>query len=156
MSDVRLLPDARSKRGEREVAKFLAEDVIQTKRKDVPMQETEIPMKQDLKPVKAETKKEKVKLLKKIDPETAKVLSQLREKANKKPFGRTIKDSEILACAIRLIQPEHIKELQEASYSEQDRLKMAHEDFQRKHGKITLDQFIGKLLRGEITRGATP
>ena len=102
-------------------------------------------------------KQEKVKPLKhkstmkKLDLAGAKILSHLKEKANKKEFGRKVLEKEILSLAIRLVSDEHLKELQLQSYSERDRLSIAHDEYQRGHGKITLDQFIGKLLKGEIT-----
>lgn len=88
---------------------------------------------------------------KKLDPESVKLLSQLKEKANKKTFGRKIRDSEIIAIALKLVSSEHIKELQETSYTHKDRLALAHEDFQRTNGKISLDAFIGKLLSSGAT-----
>lgn len=88
--------------------------------------------------------------LKKVDAETSKLLQQLKEKANKKPYGRKVTDAEILGVAVRLVTPEHLRQLQDATYSEQERLQMVHDDFQKTNGKISLDQFIGKLLRGEI------
>ena len=89
-------------------------------------------------------------LLKKVDSETAKLLAQLKEKANKKALGRKVRESEILSVAVKQVNLEHLKDLQESTYSEQDRLKLAHDDYQKSHGKISLDQFIGKLLKGEI------
>lgn len=91
-------------------------------------------------------------ILKKVDLETAKLIFNIKEKANRKSFGRKVRDGEILAMAVRLLGPEHIQELQEATFSEQDRLHITHEDYVKKHGKISLDQFIGKLIRGEITQ----
>lgn len=88
--------------------------------------------------------------LKKIDQETSKVLNQIREKANRKDFGRKVTDTEIISAGIKLLTQEHIKSLQEQTYSERDRLNIAHEEYQRAHGKLTLDQFIGKLLKGEL------
>jgi hypothetical protein len=49
-----------------------------------------------------------------------------------------------------LLQAEHLAELQQSTLSEKDRLAIAHEDYQKANGKLTLDQFIGKLIRGEI------
>lgn len=94
----------------------------------------------------------KVNQLKKLDLETVKLLNSIKERANKKTFGRKIKDSEILATALRLISSEHIKELQELTLSERDRLAIAHDKYQKVNGKISLDQFIGKLLKGEISQ----
>ncbi len=92
----------------------------------------------------------KKNVLKKLDVDAAKLLQSLKDKANKKSFGRKIRDSEILAKALGLIQPTHLIELQEATLSEKDRLHMAHEEFMKQHGKLSLDQFIGRLLKGEI------
>lgn len=85
-----------------------------------------------------------------IDLETAKTLIQFKEKVNKKSFGRDVRDHEILALAVKQLKQEHIQELQESTYSEQDRLNIAHDEFVKQNGKISLDQFIGKLIRGEI------
>ena len=93
--------------------------------------------------------------LKKVDAETAKLIQQIKDKANKKPFGRKVKDSEIISLAVRQLNPNHIKELQDATLNERDKLNMLHEDYQRSHGKISLDQFIGRLIRGEIKPSAT-
>jgi hypothetical protein len=89
-------------------------------------------------------------VLKKMDPESAKLLASLKEKANKKQYGRKIRDSEILAKALSLVEQRHLQELQDATLSEKDRLHIAHEEFAKQHGKISLDQFIGRLLKGEI------
>lgn len=88
--------------------------------------------------------------LKKIDVETARQLSQLKERANKKPFGRKVRDSELIALGLKLIEQKHLGELQEQTYSEKDRLHMAHDSYQKQNGKISLDQFIGRLIRGEV------
>lgn len=98
---------------------------------------------------KAQAAKKK-SVIKKLDPEAAKLLATLKERANKKTHGRMIRDAEILAKALSLIEAKHLQELQDASLNEKDRLHMAHEEFIKQHGKITLDQFIGRLLKGEI------
>lgn len=101
--------------------------------------------------VKKPEKKVAMKVqLKKLDQETAKLLAQLKDKVNKKSFGRKVKDSEIIRVAIQLVGASEIEKLQESTYSEQDRLRMVHEKYQKQNGKISLDQFIGKLMRGEI------
>lgn len=88
-------------------------------------------------------------LLKKLDPETAKLLTTLNEKANKKTHGRRIRDSEIIHLGLTLIGTKDLETLKQASLTEKDRLNIAHEEYQKQHGKITLDAFIGKLLRGD-------
>ncbi len=88
--------------------------------------------------------------LKKIDLETLKLMQSIKDKANKKEVGRNVRDSEILALAVKQLNQDHIKQLQEATYSEGDRLQIIHEQFQKEHGRLSLDQFIGKLMRQEI------
>jgi hypothetical protein len=90
--------------------------------------------------------------LKKLDADTAKVLFALKEKANKKDLGRKVRDSEIIHLGLSLIELSHLEGLRESTYSEQDRLKLAHQEYQKQNGKLTLDQFIGKLLKGEIQK----
>ncbi|WP_374035792.1 hypothetical protein ACES2I_08905 [Bdellovibrio bacteriovorus] len=88
--------------------------------------------------------------LKKLEPDTAKLLISLRDKVNKKDLGRKIRDSEIIHLGLSLIEQHHLDAIKESTYSERDRLHMAHQDYQKVHGKLSLDQYIGKLLRGEI------
>lgn len=90
-------------------------------------------------------------VMKKLDPIAAKLLSTLKEKANKKDFGRKIREREILTVALKLVSDQHLRELQEQSYTEKDRLHLAHEEYIKKNGRITLDQFIGLLIRGEVS-----
>ena len=97
-------------------------------------------------------KTEKTSVLKKLDPETGKILKQLKDKINKKSFGRSIRDTEIISLSLGLISQEHIQRLQEATLTEKDRLHIAHEDYVKENGKITLDQFIGILIRGQISQ----
>lgn len=97
-------------------------------------------------------KTEKTSVLKKLDPETGKALKQLKDKINKKSFGRSIRDSEIIGLSLSLITADHIQKLQESTLSEKDRLHIAHEDYVKEHGKVTLDQFIGLLIRGQISQ----
>lgn len=95
-------------------------------------------------------------VLKKLDLESAKLLASIKDKANKKNYGRKIKDAEIIAKALSLMESQHIQDLQEMTLSEKDRLHIAHDDFQKKNGKISLDQFIGKLLKGQINQQQAP
>lgn len=103
---------------------------------------------------KGEAKSSSKSVLKKLDGETIKILSQLKEKVNKKDFGRKVRDSELIQLGLGLIDSDHIRNLQESTYTERDRLSLAHLEFQKTHGKISLDQFIGKLLNGEISNKA--
>lgn len=104
---------------------------------------------EEVKQIPKTKKKESVKqttFLKKLDSETFKALSALKEKANKKSIGRSVKDCEIIFAALRLIGPEQIKELQAQTYSERDRLELAYQEYQRINGKTSMEQFINVLL----------
>ncbi|WP_413942678.1 hypothetical protein [Bdellovibrio sp. HCB-162] len=96
----------------------------------------------------------KKSVLKKLETETAKLLEALKATANKKEFGRKIRDSEIIHIGLTLVKPEHLEGLKESTYSEKDRLQIVYLEYQKEHGKLTLDQFIGKLLNGEVIRGS--
>lgn len=115
------------------------------------MKETVKELEKAPEPKKAATTSKKKIVLKKLDADTAKLLQSLNDKANKKSFGRKVRDTEIIGRALGLLQSEHLAELQQSTLSERDRLQIAHEDYQKAHGKLTLDQFIGKLLKGEIS-----
>lgn len=90
-------------------------------------------------------------VLKKLDADAAKLLQSLKDKANKKTFGRKVRDSEVISLGLSLINTDHIQNLQNQTFSEKDRLHIAHEEYQKTNGKITMDQFIGKLLKGEVS-----
>ena len=98
----------------------------------------------------AKEKEPKKSGLKKLTPETAKLLGSLKDKANKKDLGRKIRDSELIHLGLTKITTDDLETLKESTYTEQDRLKIAHEEYQKEFGKITLDSFIGKLIRGEF------
>lgn len=102
-----------------------------------------------IKQEKSKNTKQKVSM-KKLDANSAKILAALKEKANKKDFGKKVLEKDILSLAVRLVTDEHLKELQIQTYTEKDRLLIAHEEFCKQNGKITLDQFIGRLLKGEL------
>jgi hypothetical protein len=113
--------------------------------------ETMLPEISNQKIDKSKTSKPK-NTMKKLDPTAAKLLAQLKEKANKKDHGRKVLEIEILGLALSLVKEEHLKELQAKTLSEKDRLAIAHDEYQRTVGKISLDQFIGKLLAGYQTK----
>lgn len=87
--------------------------------------------------------------LKAVTPESAKVLSQLREKANKKNFGRPVKECEIIEVALGLVTVEHLRELQERTVRPKDRVRAAFAAYQKTHGKVSLDEFMARLLAGD-------
>lgn len=97
-------------------------------------------------------------VLKKLDSEAAKLLATLKEKANKKAYGRKIRDAEILRLGLTLIEAKHLASLQEGTLSGRDRLSLAHEEHQKKNGKITFDEFCLMLVPASVQSAtrATP
>lgn len=115
------------------------------------MKATEEKISSEAKEIKKSVNDNKKKsFIKKLTAETCKILQALSEKANRKSHGRKIRDNDLIALGLSLIEAKHIEILQDQSLSEKDRLSLAHEEYQKAHGKITLDHFIGKLLRGEV------
>lgn len=94
----------------------------------------------------------KLSHLKKVDQKTAQKLIDLKAKINSKDFGRKISEMEIISYGIDLIEDKHLKELQERTYSEQDKLRLAHEEYKKTNGEISLDQFIGLLLKSQVRK----
>jgi len=78
------------------------------------------------------------------------LLQELMGKANKKEFGRKIKQNEIVFAGLRLVELIHLKELQENSLSNADRMELVYRDHVKQFGDISKDKFIGKLMCGEI------
>ncbi|MBX2994916.1 MAG: hypothetical protein KF681_08840 [Bdellovibrionaceae bacterium] len=88
---------------------------------------------------------------KKLEGDTLKLLASISERINRKARGRKVKDREIIGFALKLISNEHVTLLQEGSYTERDRIELFHEQYCKTNGKISLDQFLGGLIRGDIS-----
>ncbi len=80
-----------------------------------------------------------------ISKETRKDLARLLELANKKQFGKRVKASHIIVLALKLIGENHIKELQQASLSNSDKIEMQYREYVHQNGAISKDDFLGKL-----------
>jgi hypothetical protein len=77
-----------------------------------------------------------------------KILSEIA-KANKKDFGRRVKPDDLIALALSLLEPRHLKDLQEATLSNSDRLEREYRAYIAKNGPISKDAYLGKRLQGE-------
>jgi hypothetical protein len=82
--------------------------------------------------------------------ETKRQILSVLESINKKDLGRRVHTEEFLALALRLVTPQHLEQLQEASLSNADRLERDYRDCVAQHGPITRDEYLGKRLTGEI------
>lgn len=80
--------------------------------------------------------------------QTSKKLSNFLAKCNKKDFGKRIKGDDVIALALKLLSDSHIKELQNSSLSNADILEIKYQEYIKKNGKTSKDEFYGVLLNG--------
>lgn len=85
-----------------------------------------------------------------VSNDTKRALAAELTKINKKDFGRKVKADQLLKLLLTLIKPEHIKGLQEQSLANADRLEMQYREFVKRNGDVSKDEFLGKLLSGQI------
>lgn len=91
-----------------------------------------------------------------VKRETRKKILQELAKANKKDFGRKVRADDLIALALSFVRAEHIEQLQESTLSNADRLDQRYKEFVAKHGHVSKDVFLGKLLSGEpVIRGGS-
>ena len=80
--------------------------------------------------------------------ETKKRIQAELAKINKKDFGKKVRCDELIGTALSLLTERHIKELQDASMTNADRLEIQYRDYIKKHGATSKDDFLGKILLG--------
>lgn len=82
--------------------------------------------------------------------ETKKRIQAELAKINKKDFGKKVRCDELIGTALSLLTERHLKELQDASLTNADRLEIQYRDYQKAHSGANKDEFLGSFLRGEI------
>lgn len=85
-----------------------------------------------------------------IKKTTARKIRQILTKLNKKSFGRNLKTDDLISYAVDLISEKDFDILQESTLSNKDRLERNYKDFCLKNGNISKDEYLGKLITGEI------
>ena len=80
-----------------------------------------------------------------------KTINGFLNKVNRKKFGRKVRDEAVIELAVSLLNDSHIKELQEKSLTNKDRLEIKYQEFIKVNGNISKDEFIGYLLSPEIS-----
>ena len=80
--------------------------------------------------------------------ETKKRIQAELAKINKKDFGKKVRCDELIGTALSLLTERHIKELQDGSMTNSDRLEIQYRDYIKKHGATSKDDFLGKILLG--------
>ncbi len=78
--------------------------------------------------------------------ETKRRIQNELARVNKKDFGKRVKADALIGRALGLLTEQHIKELQDASLSNADRLEMLYRDHVKQHGATTKDDFLGTLI----------
>jgi len=87
-----------------------------------------------------------------VKPETRKrVLAELA-KVNKKSFGRKVRVDQLLELLLTLVKPAHVEKMQSDSLSNSDRIEMRYREHIKRFGTISKDDFLGKILNGEISK----
>lgn len=67
-------------------------------------------------------------------------------KVNKKEFGKKVRSDELIMRAIALLGDADIAALQDASFSNADRLEQQYRNYVRTHAGVSKDEFLGTLL----------
>ncbi len=84
-----------------------------------------------------------------IDMSTQKLVSSLLAKANRKSHGRKVKASQLVQLALSKLDDADIRQLQERSLSNADRMEMKFREYCKRNHGATRDEFLGQLLEGK-------
>ena len=74
------------------------------------------------------------------------------KKANDKDCGRTIKFEDLVSLALGLVTDEHLKLLQEASLSHEDRKELLRQKYIATRGPISKDEFTGFMMTADFQK----
>jgi hypothetical protein len=86
-----------------------------------------------------------------VKRETKKRIHAELAKINKKDFGKKVRCDALIGTALSLLTDVHIKELQDGSMTNADRLELKYREYVRKHGAMTKDAYLGTLLGSSST-----
>lgn len=75
-----------------------------------------------------------------------KILSELAN-LNRKDTGREVTPDQYISLAISLLTADHLEQLKKQSLSNKDRLEQRYREHCSTHGKISMDEFLGLLLK---------
>ena len=87
-----------------------------------------------------------------IDIATQKLVSSLLAKANRKSYGRKVKASQLVQLALSKLDDADIRQLQEKSLSNADRMEMKFREYCKRNGGATREEFLGQLLSGDVAK----
>lgn len=84
--------------------------------------------------------------------ETRKKLLVELSKINKKQFGKRVKVDALLLKLLTKITAQDVSELQEASLTGRDRMEQSYRAHCSKFGQITMDEYLGILLKTDTNK----
>lgn len=84
-----------------------------------------------------------------LGTDSSDVLQKLKDKANKKDFGKRIRVDQIVRLGLSLIEPKHLEDLQRSSVSNEDRVKALLRTYVEKRKSMTREEFWGLMLAGK-------
>jgi len=90
-----------------------------------------------------------------IDLSTQKLVSSLLAKANRKSFGRKVKASQLVQLALSKLDDADIRQLQEKSLSNADRMEMKFREYCKRNSGATREEFLGHLLGEQSSKSET-
>ena len=85
-----------------------------------------------------------------IHKPTARLLSSMVTKLNKKNLGKRVKADHVIAKGLSLLQEVHFEEIKAATYSSADQLELEFRKYCQLHGSISKDEFLKKILSAAI------
>lgn len=98
------------------------------------------------------TAKEKEFASVRVKTETRDRVLAVVDRLNEKELGRKVIPDDVLAIAVTLLKAEHLEQIQMATLSNFDRLESDYREFVRRNPGVSKDEYLGKLLTGEITK----
>ncbi len=81
-----------------------------------------------------------------VNKNTARKVRTLVNRLNKKTLGRKLKFDDYLEKVFDLMGDDILKEIQESSLTNSDKLELSFKDYCRNHGIISKDEYLGMLL----------
>jgi hypothetical protein len=70
---------------------------------------------------------------------------------NQKAIGKKVRADDVIALSLTLVKNEHYRQLEDASLTNADRMEILFEKFKSRKNNATRDDFLGALLKGEIS-----
>lgn len=96
--------------------------------------------------VKKKTKKKSSTSSIKIKSNTSRKIRSILNQINKKKYGNKVLIDDLLLSLLDLIDDDFIKNLQESTLSNEDKIERAYQDFLETNEGVNKDEFLGILL----------